>query len=178
MLVKNNYRLRAVEKTDLAFLKNLRTNPETHHYLGTFAFLNDAGQENWFNSLQSRKDSQFLMFDFQDGDNWTTIGMVRLSEIDHINKSVCVGGDIDPAYRGAGHARAMYDLLLDLGFNYLNMHRLWLLVLRYNERAINLYKKVGFIEEGCQRQAIYRNGTYHDYLMMSQLKSEYTNNDN
>jgi RimJ/RimL family protein N-acetyltransferase len=46
------------------------------------------------------------------------------------------------------------------------------MVLSFNDIALDLYMKMGFIEEGVQRQAIYRNGQYIDYIMMSLLKDE------
>jgi diamine N-acetyltransferase len=55
------------------------------------------------------------------------------------------------------------------------MNRLWLLVLENNEPAKNLYKKMGFVNEGVQRQAIFKEGQYHDYIMMSLLRGEYEN---
>jgi RimJ/RimL family protein N-acetyltransferase len=53
------------------------------------------------------------------------------------------------------------------------MNRLWLLVLENNKVALSLYRKAGFVEEGRQRKAIFRDGRYLDYLMMSILRSEY-----
>ena len=55
------------------------------------------------------------------------------------------------------------------------MNRLWLLVLENNEPAKNLYKKMGFVNECVQRQAIFKEGQYHDYIMMSLLRGEYEN---
>jgi len=39
--------------------------------------------------------------------------------------------------------------------------------------AKRLYEKVGFKEEGIMREAIFRNGVYHDYVVMSILEDEY-----
>ena len=52
------------------------------------------------------------------------------------------------------------------------MNRLWLSVLEYNLRAINLYKKIGFTQEGVSREAIFKNGKFENYVMMSLLKSD------
>ena len=50
-------------------------------------------------------------------------------------------------------------------------HRLWLLVAAYNQRARNLYTKLGFKEEGIQREGLYKNDQYFDYIMMSMLQN-------
>lgn len=175
MLINDHYRLRLIEETDLTFLKNLRESPETSQYLGSFCMLNMARQKKWFEGLQNDSSKLFLMFEqFQESD-WQAIGMVRISDIDLINRSMCVGGDICPEFRGKGHAPKMYDLIFRLGFDYYNMNRLWLLVLENNEPAKNLYKKMGFFNEGVQRQAIFKEGQYQDYIMMSLLRGEYEN---
>jgi RimJ/RimL family protein N-acetyltransferase len=53
------------------------------------------------------------------------------------------------------------------------MNRLYLLVLESNTIARALYDKVGLKTEGIQRKAVYKNGKYEDYIMMSILQEEY-----
>ena len=106
-------------------------------------------------------------------DDISFIGMIRTDEIDWINRSIRVGGDIRPELWGQGYGHKMFALIKKYCFDYLNMHRLWLLVLETNERAIAVYKSAGFVEEGRQRQAIYRDGRYLDYVMMSLLEDDY-----
>jgi RimJ/RimL family protein N-acetyltransferase len=55
----------------------------------------------------------------------------------------------------------------------MNLNRLWLLVLESNAHAIRLYQKQGFRLEGRMRQAVFRDGRYVDYLVMSILDGEY-----
>jgi RimJ/RimL family protein N-acetyltransferase len=93
-----------------------------------------------------------------------------MDQIDYINRSIRVGGDIHKDYRGKGYGTKMFELIVSYCFNYLNSRRLWLMVLETNEKAIQLYKKIGFKEEGRQIEAVFKNGKYIDYLMMSKLK--------
>jgi len=173
MLINKNFRLRLLDEGDLVFVKNLRENPETQIYLGQFCFLSESSQKDWFLNLKNNKTQQYLIFEKEEKKSWKKIGMVRLTDIDFINSSICVGGDISEEYRGKGFSKIMYKMIFDLCFNQYNINRLWLFVLDYNKIAISLYKKLGFIEEGRQRKAIFRNGNYHDYIMMSLLKTEY-----
>lgn len=46
-------------------------------------------------------------------------------------------------------------------------------MLEYNQVAQKLYKKIGFIEEGRKRKAVYKNGEYIDELIMELLRDEY-----
>jgi diamine N-acetyltransferase len=46
-------------------------------------------------------------------------------------------------------------------------------VVGFNERAIRFYEKVGFREEGRQRDGYYCDHAYHDFVMMSILEDEF-----
>jgi RimJ/RimL family protein N-acetyltransferase len=50
-------------------------------------------------------------------------------------------------------------------YNELNLHRVFLKVFTFNERAVKLYEKLGFVTEGKMREALYREGTWHDMMM-------------
>ncbi len=64
-------------------------------------------------------------------------------------------------------------LLLQHGFDTLNLNRVYLRVYANNLRAIRCYEKTGFVLEGRMRQAQYQNGEYLDILLMSVLRSEW-----
>jgi len=46
-------------------------------------------------------------------------------------------------------------------------------VLETNQHAKRLYEKQGFITEGRLRDAVFRDGKYVDYIIMSILETEY-----
>ena len=169
MIKLDNYYLRSIEEDDLSWMKDLRNDESTWSNLGNFAPLNDYKQKKWFESLNSRDDAQYFVFG-QDKEN---LGIVRITDIDRANRSMCVGGDILPDHRGKGHAKQMYKLIFKLGFDIWGLHRLWLMVLATNKVGIHVYQKMGFIEEGKQRQSIFKDGKFIDYVMMSILEDEY-----
>ena len=94
-------------------------------------------------------------------------------EIDKANRSIRVGADIVRELRGQGYGRKVYRLLKKYCFDYLNMHRVWLAVLDTNEAGRRLYESEGFEVEGRYREAIFRDGKYHDYILMSILEQQY-----
>jgi len=49
-------------------------------------------------------------------------------------------------------------------------------VLETNQRAINLYNKLGFIKEGVKREEVLKNNKWINSIVMSILKSEYKAN--
>lgn len=53
----------------------------------------------------------------------------------------------------------------------IGMHRLELTVMVHNERAIALYKKMGFVTEGTKRHSLLVDGIYVDEYYMAKLLS-------
>lgn len=173
MFIKGEYRLRMLELSDLTFVKDLRLDESTSVNLGTFIFINDTMQKKWFDSLCVREDYKVFIFEKIENEVCTRLGYVRLSDIDRVNLSICVGGDISHDFRGQGLGKILYSLILSLCFHEWNMNRVWLLVVEYNTIARSLYNSLGFIEEGKQRSAIFKNGSFHDYIMLSIIKGEW-----
>jgi len=163
--------IRPIEEDDLPKLASLRADPRVWVNLGDITMVTLKQQLVWYKRVHTNpKIRYFILY----SDKIDFIGVVRMDEIDLINRSARIGGDILPKYQGKGYGTKMYKLLLKYCFDFLNLHRVWLLVLESNTVALNLYKKAGFVEEGRQRMAIFRDGKFIDYIMMSLLQSEYT----
>jgi len=102
------------------------------------------------------------------------LGNCSLFRINERNRKAEVGifiGDKD--YWNKGYGSEALSLLIDYGFNILNLNNIMLEVFSYNERAINSYKKVGFREIGRRREAIIIAGEKHDEIYMDILANEY-----
>ena len=107
-------------------------------------------------------------------ENDEMIGTISLENMNYINRSAELGIFIgDETYRGKGIGEEAIHLILDYGFNYLNLNSIQLTVLTFNERAIACYKKCGFKEVGRLREAYYLNGKYYDKILMDILNSEF-----
>jgi len=101
------------------------------------------------------------------------VGMVSLTRIDYVHRHAeynAVVGARAEHNRGIGTAatRAM----VRHGFFDLNLHRIYVSILRYNVGSIRMCENAGFREEGTIRQGAYKNGQYHDLVLMAVLKSE------
>ncbi len=81
----------------------------------------------------------------------------------------------DEAERGKGYALEGTRLTLAFGFFKLGLNRVFLKVLKENERAIHIYKKLGFVEEGLLRECVFKNNAFRDQYVMAILKSEFEN---
>ncbi|PJF44100.1 MAG: N-acetyltransferase, partial [Phototrophicales bacterium] len=90
------------------------------------------------------------------------------------NRSSEVGISIgQPSYWDQGYGTDAMRVLLRYGFYEINLHRIELKVYSFNERAIRSYEKLGFQKEVVARQAIFRDGQYHDVIIMGLLRSEW-----
>lgn len=169
MYIKGDYRYRTIEEADLEWARKLHNDSEVLYMLTDTTMISEKQQLLWFESISSSTKSKRLILEYES----KKIGLARLDEIDFLNRSICVGLDISSEFRGKGHGYNGFKLMLDYCFLELNMHRTWLLVAEFNKKAFALYRKLGFIEEGVQRERIFRNGKYHNYIMMSILEREY-----
>lgn len=75
--------------------------------------------------------------------------------------------------RGKGIGTFAISTIVNHAFFDLNLRRIQLEVLEYNQTAQNLYRKIGFVVEGRKRKAVFKNGSYVDEMIMGLLRDEY-----
>lgn len=166
---KNIY-LRPIEEKDLEIIRGMRNDPSTWMNLTDITLIDKWSQKNWFDTIAKQKLNKRYFSVCTDKNHF--VGLVRMDEFDWVNHSVRIGTDVLPRLRGKGYGTLIMEMLVQYSFRYYNMHRLWLLVLETNKRAQHIYRKVGFKVEGALREAIFRDGRYYDYVVMSLLKEE------
>ena len=106
-----------------------------------------------------------------DGDK--LIGNISLFDESAIDRTATLGLFIgDGENRGKGYGAEAIRLLLDYGFNTLNLVNVMLTVHSDNPRAIACYKKAGFLEIGRRRNAVYAAGRTVDLIYMDILKDD------
>ena len=107
--------------------------------------------------------------------NGESIGYFRTSNWSKENKNIYIGADIHKDYRGKGYASEAYRQFIPIIINECNLHKISLEVLETNKRAIRLYKKFGFVDEGIKRDEVLKNGEWINSKIMSILVSDYEN---
>jgi len=114
-----------------------------------------SGEQEWIN-----KNSQGTQFAIIKAEDDELIGNCGFNAVNQIRQCAEVGVFIgEEENRNNGYGLEAMILLIDFGFNYLNLNNIMLKVFSFNERAINCYKKAGFKEIGRRRQAYYLKGT-------------------
>ncbi len=100
-------------------------------------------------------------------------GFCNISSQNHSAEFYILIGDSEHWGKGIGNEAGRR--VLEHGFMNLNLHRVWLTVSEVNLGAIKLYEKLGFTFEGVMRDAAFRDGRYHDKVLMGILSSEMHN---
>ena len=168
-------RLRAAEREDVKNFYVWVNDPDVTRYLSLYLPMSTVDEENWFNSMTQRSQSEkTLVIEVRDGNGWKMIGNCGVFDIDTIGRLGEIGimlGEKDEWDKGYG-TEAM-SLLVHHCFETLNFNRVYLRVYAENLRAKRAYEKAGFVEEGRLREAVYKNGKYDDVIIMSVLRAEW-----
>ena len=167
--MKDNLQLRTLEKEDLEFLYKMRTNPDVMDYwfeepyttMGKMIKSYEAGQD-------SDLHRHFILYHLNE-----KVGYIALFDIDSRHRNAEFAIMIDPSQQGKGYATDAIRLIIEYGFNKMNLHKLFLYVDKVNEKAVHIYRKVGFQIEGELKKHFFVNGSYHNALFMSLFQEDY-----
>ncbi len=148
-------------------------------WLNDFSVTDGIGTSNKMMSLEIEKEwisqnsnqYQFAIVRLEDDQ---LMGNCSIHGLDLSRHTAEVGLFIgDEENRNKGYGQDVLNILLDYGFNYLNLNNIMLKVFSFNERAIRCYEKVGFKEIGRRRQSYYLRCKYYDDVYMDILREEY-----
>lgn len=163
---------RPIEIEDEPRVRSWINDPLVRKYLHHRPPLNAFREREWIES--QGKSSTDYVFGIAVRQGGRLIGTTGLHRIDAIARKaefgLCIG---DKAFQGRGYGKEATRLTLRFAFEELNLNRVKLHVFADNWRAIRLYQKVGFVQEGCLRQAAYRQGRYDDVYVFSILRDEW-----
>ncbi len=102
------------------------------------------------------------------------IGVCSYSEVNWQARNCTVGWFIgEPSMRNKGYGTDMIQTLLKICFCELDMHKVSLQVFSYNEAAVRLYERVGFVREAVFRERVFAMGKRWDEYKCGMLRSEY-----
>ncbi|GAB4541879.1 MAG: GNAT family protein [Anaerolineales bacterium] len=112
-------------------------------------------------AICARKDNRLLGKALVEWIDWTNgNGYLRLG----------IGAESD---RRKGYGSQALTLLLRYAFGELNLYRVTAVVPAYNEGALRLFQKFGFMEEVRRRKALNRDGRFWDVLSFGLLQEEW-----
>jgi len=122
--------------------------------------------------LEAIADKNIAHFVIQSADDGRIVGYIILIGLENPDKGVEFKR-IVISEKGNGYGRAAIRFIKKYVFEELGFHRLWLEVLENNNRAYQLYKSEGFVDEGVHRESLREGETYLSLIVMSMLRNEY-----
>tara|TARA_R110002020_G_scaffold127615_7_gene286229 strand:+ start:1241 stop:1795 length:555 start_codon:yes stop_codon:yes gene_type:complete len=173
MIKHKNISIRAIEKDDLYLLQSWRNNEELRRYFREYRDFSMDQKEDWYQKMTF--DNRFEMFMILDNATDLPMGVSGFTYIDWLNRHCDLhfyigheGQWIDEKY-----APAAMELMLDRGFNFLNMNKIWAEIYEIDTKKKNFFENCGFAVDACHRQHYYYNGKYYNSYILSILKEEY-----
>jgi len=105
----------------------------------------------------------------------TLVGMVSLVDLDFRNRRAELGRVLIGVAerRGKGLGGEMVELAIEYAFDHLNLHKVVCEVLATNPRAADLYRRLGFVDEGVLRQHVYKGGDYRDVQLLALFRANF-----
>ncbi len=123
----------------------------------------------YINCIKDDNRHDFLILD-----NDIVIGEVIINEYDDVSNSanfrICIFYE---KYYNKGIGSYATKLIIKYAFEELKLNRLSLNVFSFNDRAIAMYQKLGFIREGILRDAMKNKDGYADIICMAILMKDY-----
>ena len=122
-----------------------------------------------------RKNQNKYYFAIVLKENNELVGNISFNNIDLIHRSATLNIMIgEEEKRGQGYGKEAIKLLLEYGFNNLNLNNVMLKVYSFNRGAIKMYESLGFKKFGTRHNSYYFKGKFYDEIQMEILKEEYT----
>ncbi len=178
MLKGTKVELRPFRRSDLAYFVKWFNDPEVTQYLTLYLPMTEMAEGKWIENLANNPgtDVYFVIEAIENNGN-KAIGSISLDGIhprDHYAAFGIAIGEKEYWSQGCGTEAA--KLIIKYGFEQLNLHRISSIVYDFNERSLRMHSRLGFKEEGRQREMAFKNGKYCDVVVFGLLRKEWEGN--
>ncbi|MBU3093727.1 GNAT family N-acetyltransferase [Clostridium sp. CM028] len=172
MLKGNKILLRCVERRDLNIFYDIWADEEVRRLDGNFRL--PPSKEDILNNFNKfiNLDKKYLSIINGKG---VVVGYITFREISESKNVYVLGITVGQNFWNRGYGQDSVKVLLKYLFMDIAAHRVELEVLDFNLRAIQCYKKCGFIEEGKKRKTCFSYGNYRDVIIMGILREDFVN---
>jgi len=170
MIAGEHVILRAFERDDVERCYRWMNDPNIVRTLKTrypIAFQNEAA---WLDRAMN-PDANERHFAIERRDDRTHVGNASIHDIDWVSRIGSFGLFIgEPAAWNRGFGSDAIQTLVRFAFDEMNLVKLRINVFDYNERAKHVLLGHGFVEEGKLMHEFYREGAYHDIVILSKFR--------
>lgn len=168
-------RLRALEKKDLPNIMEHWNTWESRRNLMMYFPMSELFEEKWLERamLHNPLSDGQLTLAIEERETKQFVGTISLHDIVPNLKAEIGIAIHNPLNHNKGFGTDAMNVMLWYGFHVLNLHNIMLRVWSTNERAIHVYKKIGFHQAGVLRERNFIEGRYRDEILMDMLQSEF-----
>ena len=165
--------LRALEPDDYLVTIKWRSDEDIQNMVGgPKYFISSEKEKEWVR--KTIFDNERMVLGICIKENNKLIGTVNIQEIDYINRSchvpILIG---DKEEWSKGYATEARMMALRFAFYERGMKRAWATIIDTNTASIKMHEKCGYKQEGVLRQSLYKDGVFHDQILMSILREEF-----
>ncbi len=129
---------------------------------------------DFYKEVKEQKHIVFAIINKRADQHIGNVGIHRINWKDGIGEYGIIIGE--KQYHNRGYGTEATRMILDYIFKRVGLRRVWLGVHAEHQKAIAIYKKIGFKIEGRLRKEILTDGRWHDRLVMGIFKDEYLKN--
>ena len=174
--MKESIYLRAFEPDDYRLINKWRNDPVIQKLVGTgYRYISSEMEKAWVQEKMMNNTKEIYLAVCLNDESREMVGYVSVNEIDYINRSAFGGGIVigNRQYQNGEIRHEVGVKIRELVFDHLNLNRFSGACLAEHKASQIMMEACGYRLEGIKRQAIYKNGLYHDLLLFSLLREEY-----
>ncbi len=166
--------LRAYEQDDVMYAHTFVNDYSTMKgVMSGILYPSSFEDEMMFKNNQTSYTSGAYQFAIETLEEKLFIGRCGFTRVDFKNRVGELGIVIGlNNFRGKGYGTDAVKTLIQFGFDELNLRKIKASVFDFNTPAIQSYQKCGMEIEGTLKQELYREGAYHDVVLLSIIRKD------
>src|SRR6185369_1095652 len=170
MIAGEHVILRAFERDDVERCYRWMNDPNIVRTLKTRYPIAFQNEQEWLERAMHASNNE-RHFAIERKDDRSHIGNASIHDIDWVSRTAWFGLFIgEPTAWNRGFGTDAIGTLTRLAFEEMNLVKLRINVFDYNEKAKHVLISHGFVEEGKLARDFYREGTYHDIVILSAFR--------
>ena len=165
--------LRPLEVSDTDTITRYINDPEVRHYLTTIYPSTKVAEENWIRKMADH-DEYNIVFAVVLKKQDKLLGCMALHRINYVDGTATTGAMLGAKEEwNKGYGQEAKKLILEYAFLTLNLRKICSEAAAPNKGSIAHNLNCGYKIEGYRRKQVYRDGKYHDNVLLAVFKTDW-----
>ncbi|MHB1394306.1 MAG: GNAT family N-acetyltransferase [Clostridia bacterium] len=175
ILNTNRLVLREITLSDTNAIHEIYIDPRVAEY-DSFAPIRTIGEARNIihNYRKEYKENKRIRWGIARRTDNRMIGTCVFMNFDDVSRRCEIGCGLVSSEWNKGYMAEALESLIDYGFAVLELNRIEACIISGNRASVRLFRKLGFIYEGVAREREYFKGRFHNEIIMSMLRGDYT----